>query len=46
MAPQALGECVCALEGLGLCATLIAPEDGIVLQSTPGWSCAQLQALP
>ena len=29
--------------GLGLCATLIAPEDGIALQTTAGWSCGQLQ---
>ena len=38
-----LGECARALSGLGLCATLIAPEDGVALQSTPGWSCGQLQ---
>ena len=39
----ALAECAAALEGLGLCATLIAPEDGVTLASTPGWSCGQLQ---
>jgi hypothetical protein len=39
----ALAECVASLQGLGLCATLIAPEDGVALESTPGWSCGQLQ---
>lgn len=39
----ALQEYARTLEESGLTATLIAPEDGVTLQSTPGWVCGQLQ---
>ena len=39
----AILECVALLESLPLCATLIAPEEGITVASTPGWVCEPLQ---
>ena len=39
----AILECVTLLKNLPLCATLIAPEEGVTVASTPGWVCEPLQ---
>lgn len=39
----AVQECVDLLAGLPLCATIIAPEAGTSVASTPGWVCPTLQ---
>ncbi|KOO30030.1 hypothetical protein Ctob_006320 [Chrysochromulina tobinii] len=39
----AILECVTLLKSLPLCATLIAPEEGVTVASTPGWVCEPLQ---
>ncbi len=40
---EALRECVELLQSLPLRATLIAPEQGVEVASTPGWVCQPLQ---